>query len=216
MPSAAKIWATVFSASMASPSLRCRVGETVPSGMFGHRACQPAVAFHDRGALGPGVPQLPRYLYPLGTLGRGGRPSAHSKCTGYPRLVHVFIPPVGRCGQHRHPLAPQCRLARHCCSPAAAALARPLGALPFGKGWELEMRRDRVVDSLPAQEVAPVMVGECTALESQCVCTYCPSSVCMSAKRWLVMYSVARLPLELFHPHASCNLDLCRTKCDRV
>ena len=56
--SAAKIWATVFSAGMASPSLRCGVCETAPGGVFGHRACQPAVAFHDSSALVPGVPEV--------------------------------------------------------------------------------------------------------------------------------------------------------------
>jgi len=49
--------------------------------------------------------------------------------------------------------------ARHCCSPAAAALAWPLGGLPRGKGRELKMRRDGVIDGILAQEIAPKGAG---------------------------------------------------------
>jgi hypothetical protein len=99
----------------------------------------------------PALPQLLRPRHPLGTLGCCGRPDAHSKCTGYPHLIHVLVPPIRLWWHPRHPLPPQ----RHLAGSArpgggsAAAASRCGGLSPSAWGKKRRRRGEPLPPAAP-------------------------------------------------------------------
>src|SRR5437667_6420632 len=90
----------------AHPSRRCAWGrEPRPRQALGVRVREAAVDDHDRDALRLGLALVLRHREGLASR-RCCRPRAHRQHPRRPGLVHILIPAIGGCRQHRHLLPP--------------------------------------------------------------------------------------------------------------